>query len=129
MSLPRPSEGSKRTKDKFMTILLLLISFALTSCGQQSGVTPVGGGFGFINLGNPGVTRMDAWYAAPTQYQISHVHKIVQALGDNGMRCNRPGVTVGHIRTELMTRANAGKYQPEDKLFDKTVDVIKDVCD
>jgi hypothetical protein len=45
------------------------------------------------------------------------------------MRCNRPGVTVGHIRTELMTRANAGKYQPTDLLFDKTVDVIKDVCD
>jgi hypothetical protein len=112
-----------------MTILLLLISFALTSCGQQSGVTPVGGGFGFINLGNPSVTRMDAWYSAPSHMQVNHVHKIVQALGDNGMRCNRPGVTVGHIRTELMTRANAGKYLPADLLFDKTVDVIKDVCD
>jgi len=100
----------------------------LIGCGQQSGVTPVGGGFGFINLGNPSVTRMDAWYSAPEQYQISHVHKIVRALGDNGVRCNRPGITVGHIRTELMTRANARQYKPEDKLFDSTVGVLKDVC-
>jgi hypothetical protein len=90
---------------------LSIAVFFLTmlGCGQSSGVTPVGGGFGFINLGNPGVTRMDAWYAAPAQYQISHVHKIVDALNSNGLRCNRSGVTVGYIRSELLTRANAGE--------------------
>jgi hypothetical protein len=111
-----------------MKTLSLLLFLTIIGCGQQSGVTPVGGGFGFINLGNPGVTRMDAWYQAPAQYQISHVHKIVDALGANGVRCNRPGVTVGYIRTELLTRANAGQYKPEDKLFDSTVGVLKDVC-
>ncbi len=82
----------------------------------------------FINLGNPGVTRMDAWYQAPSHMQTSHVYKIVDVLNNNGMRCNRPGVTVGYIRSELMTRANAGKYQPSDKLFDRTVEVLKDAC-
>ncbi len=111
-----------------MKTLSLLLFLTLTACAQSSGVTPVGGGFGLINLGNPGVTRMDAWYQAPSHMQVSHVAKIVEALGQNGVRCNRPGVTVGYIRTELLTRANAGKYRPEDKLFDSTVGVIKDVC-
>ena len=36
------------------------------------------------------------------------------ALNDNGgFRCQQSGVTVGYIRSELMTRANAGKYKPD----------------
>ena len=106
----------------------LLLSSILTGCAQSSGITPVGGGFGFVNLGHPGVTRMDAWYTAPSHMQVSHVAKIVDALNSSGVRCNRAGVTVGYLRSELLTRANAGKYQPSDKLFDRTVEVMKDTC-
>ena len=41
-----------------MTKTILIGLLLLSGCAQSSGITRVGGGMGFINLGNPSVTRM-----------------------------------------------------------------------
>jgi hypothetical protein len=111
-------------KTPWMKFSILGLGLFLLACAP--GIYPTGGGVGFINLGNPGETPISAWYAAPSNYQVSHIYKIVDALNSTGVRCPTNPPTVAAIRYDLLTRANQGRIQGEEKLLDWVYIVLAD---